>query len=319
MNELNNIITMEAQATEQTEKASRREASWYPCGTDIKEATSISEALQMSGLDYEVVKAPVYLSTGYKIPNQFCTKKKNTNDIFGIVGKDFTIVQNREAFEFIDAIVPEGLTFVKAGETNWMNWVIAALPEQYVLGDSMVPYIIFQNSHTGGSTLKASISPLRIACANQFTMSWKNADSKVALRHTTSIVDKLHSAHEVLGMAASHMDTFKVEAENMALAKVSESQVATLVDTLFEIKEDFSTRKVNSLEAQKQAFIAAYNEDDLANFKGTQWGLLNAYSDFITHKEPGRDTEKAAENRFINITMNTGIMENFMKVMHSVT
>lgn len=312
---MNNMINNEVNTNETTTQVKRRVASWFPCGTDIKEATSISEALQMSGLDYEVVKAPVYLSNGYKIPGQFCTKKKNTNDVFGIVGKDFTVVQNREAFEFIDAIIPEGLTFEKAGETGWMNWIIASLPQQYVLGDAMTPYIIFQNSHTGGSTLKASISPLRLACSNQFTIAWKEAESKIALKHTTSIIDKMHSAQEVLGMAANHMDVFRAKAEKLALEKVSDSQVKAVVEALFPMKEEFSTRKINSTEANRQAFMAAYNEDDLANFKGTQWGLLNAFSDYITHKEPGRSTEKSKESRFINVTMNTGLMENFLYIM----
>lgn len=39
-----------------------REATWNKVGTDIREANSVKEALQISGLDYEVVKAPIYLS-----------------------------------------------------------------------------------------------------------------------------------------------------------------------------------------------------------------------------------------------------------------
>lgn len=306
-----NIIT-------ENKQDNRRAASWFDCGKDIRTATSIQEALQMSGLDYEVVKAPIYLSSGYRIPNQFCTKKKGTNDTFGIVGKDFTIVQNSEAFAFVDSIIPEGLTFEKAGETSWMNWIIASLPEQYVLGDKMVPYIIFQNSHTGGSTLRASISPLRLACSNQFTIAWKDAAAKIALRHTTSVIDRMHSAQEVLSMAAEHMDVFRQHAEKMAITKVSENGMNALVEALFPISENDSTRKVNSMEAQRLQFKHAYEEDDLANFRGTQWGLLNAYSDFITHKEPGRSTDKAKESKFINVTMNTGLMEKFIDMMESV-
>ena len=36
-----------------------REASWNKVGTSIREANSVKEALQISGLDYEVVKAPI--------------------------------------------------------------------------------------------------------------------------------------------------------------------------------------------------------------------------------------------------------------------
>ena len=64
--------------------------------------------------------------------------------------------------------------------------------------------------------------------------------------------------------------------------------------------------------------MRAYQEDDLANFVGTQWGLLNAYSDFITHKEPGRSTDKAKESKFINVTMNTGLMESFIEMLKQI-
>ena len=63
-----------------------REATWNKVGTNIREANSVKEAMQISGLDYEVVKAPVYLSNGHRIPGQFATKKKGTDEVFGIVG-----------------------------------------------------------------------------------------------------------------------------------------------------------------------------------------------------------------------------------------
>ena len=81
-----------------------RNTTWSGIGTSIREASSIDEALKISNLDYEVVKVPVYLSTGYKIPDTYATKKKGTNDTFGIVGKDFTIVQNKDAFSFVVSI-----------------------------------------------------------------------------------------------------------------------------------------------------------------------------------------------------------------------
>ena len=36
-----------------------REATWNKVGTNIREANSVKEAMQISGLDYEVVKAPI--------------------------------------------------------------------------------------------------------------------------------------------------------------------------------------------------------------------------------------------------------------------
>lgn len=297
----------------------RRKATWYDCGTDISKSTSIKEALQISGLDYEVVKAPVYLSTGYKIPGQFCTKKKCTNDVFGIVGKDYTVVQNDEAFSFVEGIIPEGLRFEKAGESSWMNWILASLPEQYVLGDKMVPYVIFQNSHAGGTCVKASISPLRLACSNQFTIAFKEAAGKVKIKHTHSVHDKLVEAQQVLSEVADYMDVFKAKAEGLAAQKVSDAQFTSLLEVLFPINEDLdTTRKQNSMQAARQALTAAYKEDDLQNFQGTKWGIINAYSDFITHKDPGRKTDSAVQSRFMEVTLNPHIMKHFMDMLNAI-
>src|SRR5574344_1240267 len=220
-----------------------REATWNKVGTNIREANSVKEAMQISGLDYEVVKAPIYLSNGHRIPGQFATKKKGTDDVFGIVGKDYTIVQNEEAFSFVDSIIPEGLTFEKAGETSWMNYIIASMPEQYILDDGFKPYIIFQNSHSGATTLKAAISPLRIVCQNQFTMALRNADNKISLRHGTSIKDKLDGARRILQVSASNIDEFKANAETKVTTKLTQESLDRLINSYFVVDEETSNRR----------------------------------------------------------------------------
>ena len=296
---------------------STRMATWDKVGTDIREANSVKEALQISGLDYEVVKAPIYLSNGFRIKDQFATKKKGTDEVLGIVGKDYTIVQNEEAFSFIDGIISEGLTLVKAGETSYMNYIIASLPEQYIMDDQFKPYVIFQNSHVGASTLKAAICPLRIICQNQFAMAFRDSDNKISLRHSSSIHDKMNEAQHMLQLTAGYMDTFAKKAEKLATVHLSDDSVNSIVDQYFLIEEDASTRKVNSITEKRQIFLNAYNAEDNQNFKGTAWGMVNAFSDYITHLEPGRKSEKADITKFVNVTLNNGLIENFVNLVMS--
>ena len=292
-----------------------REATWNKVGVNIREANSVKEAMQISGLDYEVVKAPIYLSNGHRIEGQFATKKKGTDDVFGIVGKDYTIVQNEEAFSFVDSIIPEGLTFEKAGETSWMNYIIASMPEQYILDDGFKPYIIFQNSHSGATTLKAAISPLRIVCQNQFTMAFRNADNKISLRHGTSIKDKLDEARRILQVSASYMDEFKANAEMMATTKLTQESVERIINGYFVVDEETSTRRANTIEEKRNVFLNAYNAEDNQNFKGTVYGMVNAFADYITHVDPLRKTKTSDFSKFVNVTFNNGLMENFLNVV----
>ena len=59
-----------------------REASWNKVGTSIREANSVKEALQIAGLDYEVVKAPIYLSNGSRIKDLLATKIKGSHNVY---------------------------------------------------------------------------------------------------------------------------------------------------------------------------------------------------------------------------------------------
>ena len=292
-----------------------REATWNKVGTDIRDANSVKEALQISGLDYEVVKAPIYLSNGHRIKDQFATKKKGTDEVFGIVGKDYTIVQNEEAFSFVDGIISEGLTFVKAGETSYMNYIIASLPEQYILDDKFKPYIIFQNSHAGATTLKAAICPLRIVCQNQFTMAFRNSENKISLRHSSSIHEKMDEAQHILQFNAEYMDSFNKMANKMAANKIGEEKALEIIDKYFLVDDNASTRKVNSNEEKKVILLNAYNAEDNQNFRGTQWGLINAFSDYITHVDPARKTNKSNISKFVNVTFNNGLMNNFINMV----
>lgn len=292
-----------------------REATWNKVGTDISEANSVKEALQISGLDYEVVKAPIYLSNGHRIKDQFATKKKGTDEVFGIVGKDYTIVQNEEAFSFVDGIISEGLTFVKAGETSYMNYIIASLPEQYILDDKFKSYIIFQNSHAGATTLKAAICPLRIICQNQFTMAFRNSENKISIRHSSSIHEKMDEAQHILQFNAEYMDNFNKMANKMAANKIGDEKALDIIDKYFLVDDNASTRKVNSNEEKKAILLNAYNAEDNQNFRGTQWGLVNAFSDYITHLDPVRKTNNSNISKFVNVTFNNGLMNNFINMV----
>lgn len=288
-----------------------RTATWEAIGSNISAATSVEEALKISHLDYTVEKVPVFLENGTPIPGAFCTKKEGTNDTFGVVGSQFEIIQNQEALSFVDNLVSEGLTFVKAGENHKMLYLIGKLPNIEVLGDEVTPYLIFQNSHNGSTTLKATIAPLRVVCQNQFSITFKKAANKISIRHTKSIKGRLHTAQQILLQNTEYLSEFQKQALGLAQEKVTKKQVDTLLDGIFEIKPEFNPTQVRRVEEKRERFLAAYQADDNQNFLGTKWGLINAYTDFVTHKPLRKETPHALENHFIKTTLK-GSMNEFI-------
>src|SRR5574344_36832 len=84
---------------------------------NIKSATNIDDALNLSGLDWKVNSKPLF----NELAAEYEGYKANVRDIdgklLGIVSDRYQIVQNREAFDFVDALSSEGgFEFDSAGE-----------------------------------------------------------------------------------------------------------------------------------------------------------------------------------------------------------
>jgi hypothetical protein len=107
-----------------------KEKAWHKLGQVIDRYPTSSEAIQHAGLDYIVEKRPLftydtdnYLSSDetitpkIEVSNFFATVRADTEQVLGVVGNDYEVVQNRDAFTFFDAIVGggEGILYETAG------------------------------------------------------------------------------------------------------------------------------------------------------------------------------------------------------------
>lgn len=292
--------------------ATIRTATWSKVGKSVEECKDMKAVLRASGLDYTVEMRPVFMNAGpadmteamTAIPNRFVTVRTSDNHPYDVVSDKFEIIQNRDAFDFVNYMGDE-LTFEKAGETmGGMVYIIGKLPEVSILGDAFTPYVLFRNGFNGKTKITAAISPLRIVCQNQFNFAFKNAQNAITIRHVRNAEAKLEEARETLRMTADYMEQLTLMAERFAAMKISGPQMERVVKYLFPIPEDTAINpfKRKNLEDQRAAFLAAHEQEDNRNFKGTAWGLVNAYTDFITHKEPAGKRADRFEGKFVNTT-----------------
>jgi len=293
-----------------------REATWARTGTNVEQARNIKEALEKSNLDYTVKKENIYTPDGYKIPNRKATVVQeglNTIRHFGIVGDNYNICQNEDAFEFVNYI-NEDLKFVRAGETRTgLVYVIAALPETHVLEDGLTPYVIFQNGHNGKIPVQAAISPLRILCQNQFNMAFKKADNRISIRHASTMGVKMENAQNILKQTSDYMERFKIAANELFNIKIAHVE-KDIIDSFYEIDSEMSESKQEKLSRKRLDLLHAYrDEDDNQNFRGTAWGMINAYTDVLTHQEPSRYTDTWEESKFMKVTFDPSLMQKFVK------
>lgn len=266
-----------------------RIASWASIGTTI-DSTAVEDALTKAKLNYEVAKETLYLADGTRIPEMVATTYTTTNNkgevskhILGTVGEKYEVVQNRDGFAFVDYI-SDSLKFVKGGMTHTgMIYLIAELPEVDILGDGFKPYVIFRNSFNGKYQLSAAITPLRIVCQNQFNFAFKHVENTINIRHSASAYDRMEEAKYVLQGVAQYMGKLNEIAKQFAGIKLNKTETEIAVNMLFPTPDNADERAKLVLASQKASFVKMLDADDNQNHKGNAWGLVNAYTDYITH------------------------------------
>src|SRR5687767_4047024 len=108
-----------------------QEKPWHGLGQIVKDYPTSAEAIKHAGLDYTVEKRKLFtfdnenqngnsdtdiIIPEVEVPNFFATIRIDTDQVLGVVGKDYQIIQNVDAFNFFDAIVGgDGIQYETAG------------------------------------------------------------------------------------------------------------------------------------------------------------------------------------------------------------
>ena len=294
-----------------------REVPWHGLGTIVEEAPTSKEAIELAGLNWKVESKPVFNEKNEEIPGFIANTRNTDGKVFGIVSNRYNIVQNEDAFSFTDSLIGEDVRYETAGSLREGRtvWLLAKMPERKILGDKFDPYICFTNSHDGFGAVKVCMTPIRVVCNNTLNLALSTANRMWSTRHIGDIQTKLQEAKLTLLHANDYMNELNVTAEKLADKKVTEAEMEAIFDTIYPIKEDDSNRKKNNVFDLKENFFRCYNMEDIAQFKGTAWGIVNAATDLVAHVAPARMTEKYQENNWGKImTGHTFVDEVFKRV-----
>ena len=292
---------------------SAKERPWHGIGTVVEEAPTSEDAIRIARLDWTVDQFPVF-ANGNEIPGYFANVRSDTNEALGVVRNRYKIVQNTEAFDFVDGIVANKhleCRYETAGSlfNGRRIFLLVKLPNKDLLGDLVENYLFFTNSHDGSSALTAGITNVRVVCNNTLQMALEGASRIWRCRHTTNIEGKKQQAKEALGMAVKYMEGMEKTAWQMASKKINEE---AFFRKLFEV----DAHKDDSKEKMIERIHIIYNKkDDLQNFKGTAWGMYNAVADFVSNTEPLRKTKNFNDNKLIEFFDGSKLLETTQDIL----
>lgn len=298
-----------------------RETPWHGLGTKVDEAPTSAEAIKLAGLDWNVVCEPIYTADNIEIPNMKANIRDTDRSVLGVVSDRYKIVQNKEAFEFTDSLINEEVRYETAGslKNGKVVWMLAKMPERKILDDKFDPYICFTNSFDGSGAIRACMTPVRVVCNNTLNLALNNSTRQWSTRHIGDIEGKLIEAQHTLGLANDYMDGLSDEANKLVEVKVTDAQLEAIFDELYpvDINKD-SQRKINNVLDFKDKLFKCYAMPDIAQYKGTAWGIINATTDLVDHMAPARMTENYRENNWGTIMLGHPLVDLMYKKLNAL-
>lgn len=277
-----------------------RRTPWEGIGTEVRGAHTSAEVLELAGLNWEVQSNPIFNANGEEIKGYRANTRSSDNSVLGIVSGKYNICQNKDAFDFTDALIGEGITYETAGSLygGKQIWLLGKMPERYIAGDKVDPYICFSNKHDGTGAIRVCMTPIRVICSNTLNLALKQAERNWSAIHRGDIKGKLEEARHTLQLAEEYMVALEEKADQLANETMTIVDVHGVLEQLFKIEKDMSDRRKNRVKEQREEVMAYMLAPDLARFIGTKWGFLNGIADYVGHSEPARKAQNWEENRW---------------------
>ena len=305
-----------------------RTAPWDALGKEIKTARTSADMIIEAGLDWEVTAEKIY-SNNRLIDGHLANTRSTDGHVLGIVSPRYKVVQNKEAFDFADGLLGQGCEFERAGslKDGRRIWALAKVPDDItVLGEKVAPYLLITNSHDGTSGIKVALTPIRIACANQIAMIFKTAHRTMTIRHTASIYHKMDEAQQILGLYKEYGHKLNEVAEVLSRKMMPKASFVKFLDKLIPMPERKldaqgalmqKTLLRNTEEKREELTYRWRNAPDLANYRDTAYGALQAVADFTTHTQPKRLSKTFVEGKMNEAIETSALLNKAYKLLQA--
>ncbi|MHB1156052.1 MAG: DUF932 domain-containing protein [Phycisphaerales bacterium] len=290
--------------------------AWHGLGTVVQDAATSREAIHLAGLDWKVQQWPLQAIDDHRhsaVHRHVANVRTDTGAVLGVVGRQYTPIQNVECFDFMDALVGDKLAMfhtagsLKEGRTIWM---LARIPKEYHAGDHDVihPYVLLVNSHDGSSSLRMIATTVRVVCNNTLNLALNRATGSegISIHHRPSLEMRVREARQRLGIVAARFDQFDEELHRMLEVQPSARQVNRYFKTVIPPLPDNATARQQQSRREMLDRLDANLEAEsntLPGIRGTAWAAYNAVSQWADHQRSfrGTDDHQRAENRLQSV------------------
>lgn len=231
----------------------KRERAWHNLGDDqqiFDRPMFVAEALDACHANYKVELQPLQTTMGIPCDGFCATVRTDVNEMLGIVSNKYGIVQNEDAFRFVDMFCSG--QFADRDNTPLIEtcgvlgrgervFVTAKFPKPIVLDaqrdDLIEMYVVFTTSHDGSGAVRCMVTPVRVVCNNTLNLAMKNNIGRVSFRHTLNVNNRLdllkeenaEFAYKTLNVYQVYENGLKESLDHLRNIKLSEKDLDNIL------------------------------------------------------------------------------------------
>jgi len=291
-----------------------KEAAWHGLGIVIDNGMSPDEAMEISGLNWNVSKID-RISAGTAESDKYNAIVRNDNNtILSIQSPDYQVIQNSEVFDMaynLGANIKVESALSMNGGRRLVVLCNTGTMDGASSNDRIEKYMAFINSHDG--TLAHSVMPtsIRIVCQNTLSMAMA-AGAKKAFRitHTGDIKKKQQAMADALKFYQQTGKLFEEKVAALVRKEFTKAEIQKfwmdvwgMIETPIDVNPQTEDEYTNYLKATTT--IAKWSdtfdsERESLNSTANLWLVANAVTKELQHRVPARGKKPTFESAAYN-------------------
>lgn len=282
-----------------------RDAPWCGIGVegewhDYREALHdaqldfivISKDAKVEIVDYGLINTIQYYET---VPGVQVNLRESDNEILGCVSSQYGIVQNEQAFSMLEPFTNLGGVITNAGMTEQgLVFMVLRMRREVINGEDWCFDVMCCNSFNGVFPCSLMMVPRRIICQNMYRkLMGGNSDSLLHIRHGRMAEQRLIAASKVTGNVMNYISAFDMTL-GMARGKslASRDIKNDILPMIFPYPKPggdrYETSKLRVDRLREEFMDRYYDAPDNRKYHGTGLGFINAYYDYLSHRDPSK-------------------------------
>jgi phage/plasmid-like protein (TIGR03299 family) len=256
-----------------------------------------------SNLEWEINASPLMYKTEGGILIKDDSKKvlyRSDNSVnFGVVGKDFKVVQPRKVLDFYSKLSKrlninlEAAGYVKRGA---LIWGLADLGNNFRIKgqDEVRSHLMFSTANDGTRATNIHFISKRIVCNNMLNFAFNEASNSpyhVRIPHMVEITEQKEAAilEDIIQGVDVHWKEFEKQSCAMAETGMTKDAVLEYFTDLMSVQSRDTGElivpdsKLKTIEKLLKVYEGGMGQNT-RSAKGTLWGALNAVTRYIDHE-----------------------------------